>query len=825
MSCYVAPGGVRIDLFAALGLEPLDFQLEARDAGSRGESGLIEVPTGSGKTLAVMAAPLERLVGEALATRRAPVGLRVLYVTPLRALSRDTERAIAGAISALERSSSPATDVAATPILSVECRTGDVSSSRRARQLHRMPTVLITTPESLSVLLSRPGSAALFSTLETVVVDEWHELLSTKRGTQVELALARLRTVAPGVRTWALTATIGNPEEAARAACGVDATARIVRSGIRRPIGIEVVLPADSAAMPWSGHLGTPMAAALLERLNPEVSTLIFTNTRKQAERWYLALLDLAPRHASRIALHHGSIDREIRERIEESTRAGRTTWVVATSSLDLGIDFAPVELVVQVGSPKSIARLVQRAGRSAHQPGRSSRVLFVPTHALELFEIHAARAALERTLVEARRPLRKPLDVLAQHLVTLACGDGFVPDMLFAELRSTAAYDALSREEFEWVLDFVAHGGRSLRAYDHYRKLEQRDGLWRVRTRQIARIHRMSIGTIDGNAMVRVSFTNGKPLGQIEEQFLARLRRGDTFSFAGRMVELVSVRDMTAFVRAASVRSTLTPTWPGGSLPFSASLGEELRTLLSDLATREVDPLTARLGAEQAAVSALPRSDELLAELLVARGAAHLFLFPFAGRRIHEGLGALLAARLGRREPASFSITTNDYGIQLESSVDYPFERLLADVSIFTPSGLDAELAEAANVDELARRAFRGIARVAGLVFPGYPGAQKSLRSLQASAGLLYDVFREHEPQSLLLAEARREVLESHFERDRLATELGRLARARLVVRRTPKPSPLAFPLLVEQLTQRRSSLPMEERIRRIRARYGVEA
>ena len=830
------PGIGGLDVYRSLGLEPLDFQLAALKAAQSGAGGLIQVPTGSGKTLAVTAAPIAALHREAQRAQGRgmplPPGLRVLFITPLRALSRDTERAIRRALNALAES----TETAAAPSspITVECRTGDIPASRRSRQLAAMPHILITTPESLSLLLARPESGKIFACLSTVIVDEWHELLSTKRGTQTELGLARLRSLRPGIQTWALSATIGNPSEAARAACGIRCSPAVIRSSITRPVTIEIIAPPDaetSGALPWSGHLGTAMLPALLRRLDISSPALIFTNTRKVAERWYLELLGTPGIPHRRIALHHGSIDRALRTEIEEGMRCGRISWVIATSSLDLGIDFAPVENVVQIGSPKSIARLIQRAGRSAHQPGRSSRILFIPTHALELLEIHAARRALQRDLIEPRIPLKKPLDVLCQHLVTLACGEGFRADQLFCELQSTAAYSELSRDEFQWVLNFVAEGGSSLKSYDHYRKIHCAEGLWRVRDAKIARIHRISIGTIAGNSMVRVAFTNGRRLGEVEEPFISALRKGDTFSFAGRSLELVMIRDMTAYVRSAGRLTRRTPAWPGGALPYSASLAEQLREFLSKAAREAITPDTPKTVDQAAAdiieaqrrLCALPDENQVLAEILTARGARHLFLFPFEGRAVHDGLASLFTHRLAARRPGSFAVTTNDYGLQIESAVDFPFAEELAEPALFACDRLKEELGEAANIHELARRSFRGIARVSGLIFSGYPGAQRSTRTLQAGAGLLYDVFCRHEPENLLLRQAHTEVFHTHFNARRLTGVMRRIAASTLLIRETERPSPLAFPLLVDQLTQSRSSLSIQERVARIRRRYGV--
>ncbi|HEU4537758.1 MAG TPA: DEAD/DEAH box helicase, partial [Polyangiaceae bacterium] len=409
-----APPGASLERlrgwFLSKGWAPFAFQEEAWAAFRAGKSGLVHVPTGAGKTYAAYFGPLAETLD---AGQR---GLQIVYITPLRAVSRDIELALRAPVEALGYG------------LEVESRTGDTSSSARQRQKRRPPEVLITTPESLSLLLCQADAAAYFAGLRAVLVDEWHELLSTKRGTQVELALARLRRFAPGLRTWAMSATLANLREAARAAVGAGAEPALVTAPLARPVQVETLLPSEVDAFPWAGHLGLTMLEPVLEVIAKKGTTLLFTNTRSQAERWYQAIVEARPRWQDKIALHHGSLDRAERERVEGGLKAGTLRAVVATSSLDLGVDFAPVERVVQIGSPKGVGRMLQRAGRAAHRPGAPSELWLVPTHALELVEIAAARRALAAAAVEARAPLDRPFDVLAQHLVTCARGGGFRP-------------------------------------------------------------------------------------------------------------------------------------------------------------------------------------------------------------------------------------------------------------------------------------------------------------------------------------------------------------------------------------------------------------
>ncbi|MEM7755265.1 MAG: ligase-associated DNA damage response DEXH box helicase [Planctomycetota bacterium] len=849
--------------FASRGWTPYPFQERAWALYGEGRSGLVHVPTGAGKTYAAYGGALIELIAEAggigervgkaeaeevekvgrslarasgssnaekrtRASSRALKGLRLLYITPLRAVSRDVELALKrplGEMGLLDER------------VTVESRTGDTSASVRARQQKRLPNVLVTTPESLSLLLTRQNAAELLGSCRCVVVDEWHELLASKRGTQVELALARLRRLAPGVRTWALSATLSNLEDAAQAVVGGGGQAEIVTAEIDRPVVIETVLPKPGDPFPWAGHLGLTMLPGVLETIEedgdgvPAKSTLVFVNTRSQAERWFNAISVAKPGWEKAIALHHGSLAREERERVEAGLKDGSVRLVVATSSLDLGVDFAPVERVMQVGSPKGIARLMQRAGRSGHRPGATAYIVCVPTHALEMVEVAAVRRSIEAGKIEPRTTESRPLDVLSQHLVTLGLGGGFEPDAVYDEVRTAWAYRDLSRDEFDWALDLVVNGGETLKAYPEYKKVVVgEDGWHAVTDKRIAQLHRMNVGTITGDAVMDLRFMNGKKIGFVEEHFIDQLRPGQKFVFAGRVLSYLKTHDLTAFVKPATGLTNHTPIWGGTRLPISESLGEAVRSTLEAARgahergdTDGLEPelqAAARLVGMQAKLSIVPGAHETLCEICDTREGTHLFLFPFDGRLVHGGLGALLALRLSRLESATFSIAANDYGVELLTHKGYPFEDLLSP-GLFSHERLTEDAVESVNLSALARAQFREVARVSGLIFQSIPGAKRGVKSLQAKAGLIYEVFEQFDPGNLLLEQARREVLEKRFETSRMGRTLTRLESGPIVVKRTARPTPLSLPLVIERVGGKLSSESLAERIDRMKAAW----
>jgi ATP-dependent Lhr-like helicase len=794
-----------------------------------------------GKTLAVWGGPLldglaerERSAGDA---GEDPVPLRHLWITPLRALARDTVRSLREPVEALGL---PWT---------VELRTGDTGSGVKKRQRTRPPTVLVTTPESLSLLLSYPETQRAFAHLESVVVDEWHELLGTKRGVQTELGLARLRRWRPELRTWGLSATLGNLEEALDVLLGGDASGtggggdevgvgrgggggsagprggpgvrvgRLVRGPERPPPEVETVIPDSLERFPWAGHVGLRTLPAVVEAVASASTTLLFTNTRSQAEIWFQALNDARPGWSGSLALHHGSLDRQERAAAEAGLADGSLRCVVCTSSLDLGVDFAPVEQVVQVGSPKGVGRLLQRAGRSGHVPGARSRVLCVPTHAFELAEFAAARRAMAGGRVEPREPVDRPLDVLAQHLVTVGLGGGFEPDDLLDEVRTTRAFRDLSGEEWSWCLDFVGRGGPALKAYPRYARVRPVEGRYTVPDRTVARRHRMGIGTITSDSAMEVRFLRGARLGTIEESFISRLRPGQHFLFAGRRVKLVRVRDMTAYVRLArgSARGQV-PRWMGGRMPLSSELGEAVREVLHRGPAGDEPELEALapLLEIQDRWSRVPAPGRLLVERTRTREGHHLFLYPFLGRFVHDGLAALWAWRLTRAEPRTIHVSANDYGIELLAADALELDDA-AWAALLSPEGLGEAVLESVNAAELARRRFRDIARIAGLVFPGYPGRGKSARQIQASSGLIFDVFQRYDADNLLLEQSRREVLERELEIRRMVRGLEALAALPRDEVETPRLTPLAFPVWAERVQARVSSESWRTRVERM--------
>jgi ATP-dependent Lhr-like helicase len=796
------------------GWKPFPFQETVWRNMLDGASGLLHAPTGTGKTLAAWLGALARSHGRAATTGRdqpqsARGGPRIIWLTPLKALAADTVRAL----------EEPLADLRGDWLdgqWRVGLRTGDTSAGERQRLRARWPDALVTTPETLSILLSLDDAHDIFAGLETVVVDEWHELLSTKRGVQTELALARLRTLAPGLCTWGLSATLANLDEAVAALvgpAGADA-ARLVKADIPRRLVIETLIPEPMERFPWAGHMGMRLLPQVIATIERAATTLVFTNTRSQAERWFEAIGTARPDWKATIALHHGSVDRELRTRAEDGLRRGTMKCVVATSSLDLGVDFGPVEQVLQIGSPKGIARLLQRAGRSGHAPGATGRLVCVPTHALELIECAAARTAAEAGVVEARPPLVGAVDVLAQHIVTVACSGGFREAELLAEVRSTHAFSSLDESSWRWAIDFAAQGGPALGAYPDFARIKQRFGRWYIASQALARKHRMSIGTITGAATVDVKWLRGGRLGTVEESFISRLNEGDRFLFAGRPLKLFRFDGLTAWVKRARGTANLqVPRWNGGRMPLSMLLSAAVLELVRSApgkrrAPREVQAVLPLLEI-QSQWSRLPDPNTLLIERAHSRDGQHAFLFPFAGRLVHDGLAALVAWRIASRKPDTFVLAANDWGLQLAGRTPFAADERTWR-QLLSPTNLLADLMQCLNGTEMAKRHFREIARVAGLV----SGARQTNRQTQASAGLIFDVLTEHDAENMLLAQARREVLEQQFEFQRLRAALERIAIQEIVVIDTPRLSPLAFPIWAEQIQSRLSTQGWLERI-----------
>jgi len=878
---------------AGEGRAPFAFQEETWHHILDGRSGLVNAPTGCGKTFSVFLGALIDFINNHPSDyrTRSANGLQLLWVSPLRALAKDIGRAMEEVIRGLDMK------------WQVGIRNGDTEPAERQRQRRRMPEVLIITPESLHLLLAQKGYPEIFKTLRIIAVDEWHELLGSKRGVQVELALSRIVRVKDGTCSIiGISATIGNLEQAkevllaslapfsgAHASTSTqaspphpslsgsgDATPSpgfIVRAMIDKPIDVESIFPDEIENYPWAGHLGLKLIHKVIPIIEQSRTTLIFINTRGMSETWYQSLLTACPDLAGAIALHHGSIDMELRNWVEESLHEGRLKAVVCTASLDLGVDFRPVETVIQVGSPKGVARFLQRAGRSGHQPGQVSKIWFLPTHSLELLEAAALKSAMHEGLIESREPMLLCFDVLIQYLSTLAISDGFYPEVLFEELRSTYCYSEMTDDEWGEILHFITEGGVALQQYDEYRKVEiMPDGLFRINSRRVAMRHRLHIGTIVSDAMLKVRFVTGGYVGVIEEYFISRLAPGDVFTLAGRNLEFVAIKDMTALVRKSNAKKSRVPSWNGGRMPLSANLGMMLRRkldeasqmlllpdqtnyppkspnppsrpLAADAPTRRAkSPTMDRLpgselpvpGSElpvpdielkilrplfqlQADLSYMPHENELLIEQIETKDGFHLFVYPFEGRLVHEAMAALLAYRISRTTPISFSFAMNDYGFELLSDQPIPLDDSNA-FELFSPDDLTADIQRSVNSAEMARRKFRDISVIGGLIFQGYPGEYAKARHLQASASLLFNVFSEYDPHNLLLRQAYNEVMDQQMEERRLRNMLQRIAQGRIVLRWPQKLTPFCFPLKVDSMREDLSSEKLEDRVRKMQA------
>lgn len=796
--------------FKTLGWKVASFQKETWQAYADGKSGLVNAPTGSGKTYSMLLPILLSTASKGKGGR----GLKAIWITPIRALAKEINQSAERAIEGLGLE------------YTVGVRTGDTKSAERQKQKKAMPNLLITTPESLHLLLASKDYPKTFKNLQCVVVDEWHELMGSKRAVQMELGLSRLRGMNPLLRTWGISATIGNMEEAKEVLLGINfpsAQSVTVKADINKEIEVISIMPDDVETLPWAGHLGIKMLEKVLPIIYENESTLIFTNTRSQAEIWYQKLLEIDPSLAGVIAMHHGSISRELRFWVEDALYNGQLKAVVCTGSLDLGVDFRPVEAIVQIGSPKGIARFMQRAGRSGHRPGAVSRIYFVPTHTLELVEAAALRQGIKEKLMEDRTPYLRSFDVLIQYLVTLAVSDGFKPTEIFEEVRKTFSFESISPEEWFWCLEFITTGGKSLSGYDEYHKVEiEDDGLYKVNSRRVAQRHRMSMGTIVSDAMIKVKVQRGAFLGTIEEYFFSRLKPGDVFWFAGRNVELIRVKNMTAEVRASKTKNGLVPSWKGGRMPLSAKMGAMLRTKIEEsFKGNAQDPelqLIEPLWQLQQERSIIPQRHEFLIEKFKSKDGYHVFFYPFEGRLVHEGIATLLAYRISLFKPLTFSIAMNDYGFELLADSPIPIEEAI-DSDVFTETDLREDIMQSINAVEMAKRRFRDVATIAGMVFTGYPGAQIKDRHLQSSTQLIFQVFQDYEPDNLLLQQAFEEALDFQLEEGRLRLALQRIAQQTLVIKEMTKPSPFSFPIMVDRLNREKlTSESMEDRVKKMR-------
>lgn len=782
------------------------------------ESGLVNAPTGCGKTFSVFLGALIDFINHHPAdyTIQKNNGLQLLWITPLRALAKDIGRAMEEVIEELDMK------------WKVGIRNGDTAVAERAKQKKQMPEVLIITPESLHLLLAQKGYADSFSSLKIIAVDEWHELLGSKRGVQVELAISRLvglrrTTLDAQLSIWGISATIGNLEEAKNVLMSpLQTPGVIVKANMRKQIGVESIFPDEIENYPWAGHLGIKLAHKIIPVIQQSRTTLIFINTRGMSETWYQTLLNICPELAGSIALHHGSIDMELRTWIEENLHSGNLKAVVCTASLDLGVDFRPVETVIQVGSPKGVARFLQRAGRSGHSHDAISKIYFLPTHSLELMEAAALKSAIKENMIESREPKLLCYDVLIQYLNTLAISDGFNPEEIYKELIATYCYRDLSVDEWKRVLHFITEGGNALKQYDDFKKVEDEDGLLRIKSRKIAMRHRMHIGTIVSDSMMKVKFLSGGYVGVIEEYFISRLEPGDVFTLAGRNLELVMVKDMTALVRNSSKKKSIVPSWTGGRMPLSANLGKKLRETLNQSRAgsrpsgeEELIALKPLLELQQQ-LSHIPKENELLIEQIETKDGFHLFVYPFEGRLVHEAMAAILAYRISHIRPITFSFAMNDYGFELLSDQPIPVDDTNV-YELFSPDDLLNDIQRSVNSTEMARRKFRDVAVIGGLIFQGMPGEKKKARHLQASASLLFNVFSEYDPDNLLLRQSYNEVLEQQMEEARLRDMLERIQQSKIIIAFPEKLTPFCFPVKVDSMREDLSSEKLEDRVRRM--------
>lgn len=802
------------DWFEQKDWTPFPFQIKTWKNYLRGKSGIVNAATGSGKTYALIVPIILEFLKAHQKKKTLPTknGLQAIWITPIKALAKEIKFSGEQAAEALGVD------------WKIAIRTGDTPSSERTKQKKNPPEVLITTPESLHLLLATNGYEKLFSTLKVIVADEWHELVGSKRGVQVELGLSRLKSLLPKLKVWGISATIGNMETAAGVLFGANNASQdwtIIRAKVKKKIVLKTILPDNIERFPWAGHLGIHLIDKVLVVVNESRTTLLFTNTRNQCERWYQTILEHQPDLAGLIAMHHSALDRAQRDWVEEALHAAKLKLVVCTSSLDLGVDFRPVEKVIQIGSPKGVARFMQRAGRSGHQPGATSIIHFVPTHALEIIEGAALRKAIKDQNLESRIPYIRSFDVLVQYLVTLSVSGGFVAKEIYEEIKTTFCFASVTQEEWNWCLAFITTGGKSLDAYDEYNRVGIYKGKYYIANQSLATRHRMSIGTIVSSTTIEVKYRNGAKIGRVEERFISNLNKGDVFIFSGKVLEIVRIHNMEVRVKASKKKKAITPSWAGGRMPFSSQLSEELRHQMTNIQTGKMNGLELKklkpLTALQAERSHIPAADELLIEYFKDREGYHVVFYPFEGRFVHEGLSTLLAWRIAQQQRISFSIAVNDYGFELLTDQELSINQLITK-DLFTTNHLWEEVMKSANATEMAKRKFRDIAAIAGLVFKGFPGAPKKDRHLQSSAQLFFQVFQEHEPDNLLIQQAYEEVMQFQLEETRLRQALERIASQKIVIKQPKKATPFAFPIIVDRLREKVSSETLKDRIRKMK-------
>jgi ATP-dependent Lhr-like helicase len=743
------------------------------DAAAAGDSALLIAPTGGGKTLAGFLASLIDL-----AANPRP-GLHTLYVSPLKALATDVARNLMDPVAEM------GLDIA------IETRSGDTPANRRRRQKYSPPHILLTTPESLALLLSQDHAPALFSTLRAVVIDEVHALAGTKRGDQLALCLARLATLAPTPRRAGLSATVAHT----RALLDyVGAGSRLIEVAEGAPPRLSIMLPAER--LPWAGHMGLAAASRILDRIRAHDMTIVFVNTRAQGEMMFQALWKLNDETLP-IAIHHGSLDIAQRRKVEAAMAAGRLRAVVATSSLDLGIDWGGVDLVIQVGAPKGVSRLVQRVGRASHRMDETSNALLVPANRFEVLECEAAIEGVAAGEQDGAPPPPGALDVLAQHLLLMAAAGPFKPAAMFEEVRRAAPYAALPRQDFDDVLRFVEDGGYALAAYDRYRKLfRDSEGAVHIRGDRTARQARMNLGTIVEAPLLKVRYAGrgAGALGEIEEYFVSMLSPGDTFMFAGRLLRYLRIRETTVEVADGGDGEPKVPAYAGARQPLTTNLAARVRAMLHDPSTwgHYPEPVREWLHLQQAR-SELPGPDDLLVEVFPRNGRWYLVAYCFEGRNAHQTLGMLLTRRMERSGYGPLGFVATDYVIAAWSA-----EEPTDVAALFEQDMLGDDLEAWMADSSMLRRMFRNVAVISGLVERNQPGQERTRRQVTVNTDLIYDVLRKHQPDHVLLRATWADAAGGMTDLGRLADMLGRVAgRVRTV--RLPQVSPLAVPVLLE--------------------------
>ncbi|MDN4029107.1 ligase-associated DNA damage response DEXH box helicase [Chryseobacterium gambrini] len=787
------------------GNSPFKFQVDTWQKFENGYSGMVIAPTGFGKTFSVFLALLTHFLNH---PEQYGKGLKMIWITPLRSLSKDIAKAMQEAIDEIGLD------------WSVGVRNGDTDPKVRQQQVKNMPEILVVTPESLHLLLGQKNHERFFKELKTIVVDEWHELLGSKRGVMVELGISQLTKYAPKMKIWGITATIGNLDEAIDVLIPYDIKKTKITAKEQKKIDILPVFPDEVEILPWAGHLGAKLADKIVPIILESKSTIVFTNTRSQSEMWYQLLLEAYPDFAGQIAIHHSSIDAHLRIWIEENLSSGKLKAVVSTSSLDLGIDFKPVDTVIQIGSAKGVARFLQRAGRSGHSPFETSKIYCVPTHSLELIEVAALKEAVKQKVIEPRDPQVLCFDVLVQFLMTLAVGDGFYPQELYERIKKVYAFQEMTDEEWKSILDFLTIGGSVLKSYEEFHKIViQEDGLYKVTSRKIAMLHRMNMGVIVSDAMLKVKFISGGYIGMVEEYFISKLKKDEKFILAGRVLEVAMIKDMTVFVRAAKGKA-FAPSYLGGRLPLSSNLGQFLREKLSGALNPKASEKELKflhpLLMNQEERSHIPKEDEFLVELIKNREGFHLFMYPFEGRLVHEVMSALIAYRISKLAPISFSMAMNDYGFELFSDKEIPLndENLH---KILSRENLMTDVISSINSAEMARRKFRDIAVISGMVIQNYAGKQRSNKSLQSSAGLIFKVLEDYDPNHFLVRQAYTEVFNAQLQEQRLVEAFKRIEKSKIILKFANTFTPLSFPIKVDSLRQTLSSEGLDARIQKL--------